>query len=503
MTSLRIAFGPFEFDSARGTLLRGGQPVPLGHRAADLLAALAAAEGRTVAKADLMAQVWPGTFVEEGNLTVQIAALRKALGPAPDGRDWIVTVPRVGYRLLTDGPPPPDPPVGLPGLAVLPFQVLGGAADDAYFADGVTADIVGALGRFRSFTVAPLTGGAAEPREAALGLGARYLLRGSVRRAGDRLRIAAELIDAAAGTHLWADHYDGSAGDVFDFQDPITESVATAIEPQIQAAEIGRFRRDRPGGAAAYDIFLQARAKMLNESERANAEIYTLLTEALALDPDNARMLAHAAWAIEHRGAMGWPPFGPDDRERCADFARRGLENAAGDPQVMAHCGMAILQCVKDYDWGMAVLDAAAADNPNDLVVATAAATGHLHCGSLDTALAYYRRALRLNPRHTFAHISYTGMAHAQIVLSNHAEALGSATRSLALNPNFDATLWMLVAGNAHLGRMDEARHFLAGLLRLAPRVTVARIRAGQPAKDPGRIEPVLEGLRLAGLPEA
>jgi tetratricopeptide (TPR) repeat protein len=188
--------------------------------------------------------------------------------------------------------------------------------------------------------------------------------------------------------------------------------------------------------------------------------------------------------------------------ERCADFARRGIENAAGDPIVMAHCGISIMQCVKDYDWGMAVLAAAVEDNPNDLMVATAAATGYLHCSNLDTAIALYRRALRLNPRHPFAHISHCGMAHVHMIRGEYAEAIESAARALALNPNFDATLWMLVAGNAHLGRMNEARHFLAALLKLAPGVTVARIRAGQPAKIPGRIEPILEGLRSAGLPE-
>ena len=213
-------------------------------------------------------------------------------------------------------------------------------------------------------------------------------------------------------------------------------------------------------------------------------------------------MLALAAGAIEHRGAMGWPPFGPDDRERCADFARRGIQHAAGDVTVMAHCGIALVQCVKDYDWGMAVLTAAVEDNPNDLIAAAAAATGHLHCGSLDTALALYARALRLNPRHPFAHIAHTGMAHAHIVRGDYPDALESAARARALNTNFNATLWMLTAANAHLGRMDEARHFLAALLELAPGVTIARIRAGQPAKDPGRIEPILQGLRLAGLAE-
>jgi TolB-like protein/DNA-binding winged helix-turn-helix (wHTH) protein len=499
MVSTRIAFGPFELDPDRGCLLREGRRVPIGQRAAAVLAALLETPGRTVSKGELLARAWPGTIVEEGNLTVQVAALRRALGPAPEGREWIVTVPRLGYRLVAGEPAAPADGA-LPALAVLPFQVLGGESGEVWFAEGVTADILTALGRFRSFSVVGAER-AGDPREVARDLGVRYVLRGSLRRAAERLRITAELVDGVTGVHLWAQSFEGSSGDVFDFQDRIAEQVASVIEPQIQTAEIRRGRRERPGSAAAYDIYLQARAKMLTESERANAEVYRLLNEALALDPDNPRMLAHAAWAIEHRTTMGWAPFGPDDRERCADLARRGLEHAAGDPSVIGLCGIAILQCVRDYDWGMAVLSAAAEDNPNDLMVATQAGTAHLHCGSLDTALALYRRALRLNPRHPTAHICHCGTAHARIVRGEYAEALEAAAQALALNPNFDATLWMLVAANAHLGRMDEARRFLAALLRLSPDLTVARIRAGQPAKDPGRIEPILEGLRLAGLP--
>ena len=243
MADGKLAFGPFMLDAARGALLRDGAPVALGQRALAVLAALGETPGRTVAKEDLLARAWPGTIVEEGNLTVQIAALRKALGPGPDGRDWIVTVPRVGYRLVRDdGSAPADAGTEPPGLAVLPFQVQGGATGDAYFADGVTEDIITALGRFRSVTVLAAVSLALRDRpahEVAQELGARYVLRGSLRRAGERLRITAELVDAVAGTHLWAQTFEGTAGDVFEFQDRITESVATAIEPQIRRPSSG------------------------------------------------------------------------------------------------------------------------------------------------------------------------------------------------------------------------------------------------------------------------
>ncbi|HET9540338.1 MAG TPA: winged helix-turn-helix domain-containing protein, partial [Candidatus Limnocylindria bacterium] len=203
-----IAFGPFELDPERATLLRNGEPVTIRHRAATLLAGLVEAEGSTVPKSDLMERVWPGTIVEEGNLTVQVAALRKAMGAMPDGQSWILTVPREGYRLLagTAGGPHPTAPV----LAVLPFRAVGGEAEADYFADGVVEDIVTALSRFRSFTV--LTTGTSfahrdrtgDIREIARELGVRYALQGSVRRADDRLRITAQLVEGATGAPLWA-----------------------------------------------------------------------------------------------------------------------------------------------------------------------------------------------------------------------------------------------------------------------------------------------------------
>ena len=199
---------------------------------------------------------------------------------------------------------------------------------------------------------------------------------------------------------------------------------------------------------------------------------------------------------------MRWPPIGPDDAARCADYARRGLQRAAGDPTVMAHCGLELLQTAKEYDWGMAVLESAVRANPNNLTVVFAAGIAHLHCGAIEDALACFHRALRLGPRNPEAHVSLTGIAHAHLVLADYEEAIAWALRSRALNPTFDCTLWMLIAASA----LSSFRKCRASSIRprwaLAPDVTVASIRAGQAAKDPSRIAPILDGLRLAGLPE-
>ena len=327
-----------------------------------LLEALLNAEGKVVTKAELMDRAWPGTIVEEGNLTVQIAALRRVLGTALNGQVWIATVPRLGYRLVSPGADTNASVLAQPALAVLPFANLGGDPDQDWFADGVVEDIITALSRFRSFAVIARNssfvykGGAVDVRQVAQDLGVRYVLEGSVRRAGERLRITAQLVDGSTGAHLWAEHFDGTMADVFDFQDRITERVAVEVEPRIQSAEIAHSRLERPGSIAAYDIYLRILAKNANTSASENAEAYELLTKALALEPDNALLLGHTAWVIDHRCAMGWPPLSPDDVQKCAELARRALQHAAGNPTVMAKCGIALLQTAKEYDLAMVVL---------------------------------------------------------------------------------------------------------------------------------------------------
>ena len=510
MDNAAIHFGPFHLDPAAGRLLRDGAPVSVGNRGLILLQALAEAEGKTVNKSDLMERVWPGQIVEEGNLTVQIAALRKAMGTDSEGRDWILTVTREGYRLTsgTDGPPSQPSIPALPTLAILPFQNLSGDPEQDYFASGIVEDIVTALSRFKSFVVvrhlkSADSGEAADVRNMAGVTGARYALTGSVRRAGDRLRISAQLVEGTNGRQLWSQNFDGTVADIFDFQDRITESVASAIEPNIRAAETDRARRERPQSVAAYDIYLQALAKILVESESDNAEAYQLLTGALALEPNNAVLLGHAAWTLEHRITMGWPAIGPDDRAECLELSRRGLEHAAGDPQVMGHCGISLIQGCREYDWGMAVVRAAAEANPNNLNILSRAGVASLHCGGIDEALAYFHRTNRLSPFDAFAHTWLCGTSHCHIILGNYEDAIDWGSRALALNTNFDPTYWMLTSANAHLGRIDEAKHFLGGLQRLTPDISIASIIAGQPAKYPDRMASLLEGLRIAGMRES
>ncbi len=395
-----------------------------------------------------------------------------------------------------------------PSVAVLPFDNMGGDDEQEYFADGVVEDIITALSRFKDFAVIARNssfvykGRAVDVREVSRELGVRYLLEGSVRRSGNRLRITAQLIDAATGAHLWADKFDGTLEDVFDFQDRITATVASIVEPAIRWAEIERSRRERPDSVEAYDLYLRALPMHLSQTEAANAEAIALLLKAIELEPNNPTYLVYAGNAMLHRAAQGWPAIGDDDHQRGIELVERALANARDDAVILSLCAMMLIHNVKDYDRGLELSRRAVALNPNNLTVMMFAGIAQLHLGSLDEAIAYSEHAIRLSPAVDGAHWPLTAIAHAHVVRGDYEQAIAWAKRSVSSNPSYVCTYWMLAAANAHLGRMDEARRHVATLKRLAPESTISRIWDGQPQKDASRLAAVLEGLRMAGLEE-
>lgn len=396
-----------------------------------------------------------------------------------------------------------------PSVAVLPFDNMGGDSEQEYFADGVVEDIITALSRFKDFAVIARNssfvykGRAVDVREVARELGVRYLLEGSVRRAGTRLRITAQLIDAATGAHLWADKFDGTLEDVFDFQDRITGTVASLVEPTIRWAEIERSRRERPDSIEAYDLYLRALPMHLSQTEAANAEAIALLLRAIEFEPHNPTYLVYAGNALLHRSAQGWPAIGAEDHQRGIALVEQALAHARDDAVVLSLAAMMLIHNLKDYDRGLELSRRAVTLNPNNLSVMMFAGIAQLHLGDLDEAIACSEHAIRLSPAVDGAHWPLTAIAHAHLIRGDHERAIAWAKRSISSNPSYVCTYWMLAAANAHLGRLDEARRHVAALKRLAPETSIARIWAGQPQKLPGRLSAVLDGLRLAGLEEA
>ncbi|HWB43899.1 MAG TPA: winged helix-turn-helix domain-containing protein [Hyphomicrobiaceae bacterium] len=499
------SFGPFAFDRDSGTLWREGRHVALGQRAAALLGALLAAEGAVVRKDALIEQAWPGSLVEENNLAVQIGTLRRILGRREDGSAWIVTAARAGYRL------PRDPQVrGIPAIAVLPFVTMD---DVGSFADGFVEDLITALSRFRTFAVVARTsaegfrGAGSDARKVAQALGVRYLIEGSVRRDGNRVRLTAQLIDGASGVHLWAEKLDGVLADIFDFQDRLVARVVGVFEPKIRHAEIERARRKRPESLDAYDLYLQALplvpggalgGKRLAHYDNA----IDLLDRAIAIDPHFAPALALGAWAHEKRFTRGGvAPDNVDDLTEALTLADRALAEDSSDAMVLLVAGALRLTLAGDAARAFPLLERAEALNPNSLVIASTTAYCYYHAGQIERSIASYARALTLTPWTPEAAVMMSGLARAHLSAGRLEEALRWGLRMLEANDGLFAHC-VVTASYVHLGRLAEAEAQLRRLLTIWPELTLNQLlgRDTVPKVQDRLLE---QGLRRAGLPVA
>lgn len=501
------SFGPFVLHPGR-ELQRDGKAVPIGHRALLVLETMLAADGGVVTKAELMARAWPGLIVEEGNITVQIAALRKELGTRPGGDDWIVTVPRVGYR-LERGPAPAAAEAaaesGRPTLAVLPFVNLSGDTSRDYFADGVVEDLITALSRFKSFAVVSRNssfvyrGRAVDVRQVARELGVRYLLEGSVRLAGEHVRVTVQLVDAATGTHHFASSLDGNLGQIFEFQDRITASVVGLVEPQIRRAEIERSRRRWPDNPQAYDHFLRALPHFYSRDPAGYVAALAQLEQAIALEPDYALALAYASWAYARRGTVSLSLLAPDETARCLELARAALHYGDDDPMVLAVCGHSLLAIGQMPAEGLATAGRALKANPNNVAVLVLVGICNMLAGDLDVAETCYRRAYELSPGALEAYESLAGVGFTRFFRADYATAIDWLEQSRATLVDWPPTYWMLAAAYAHLGRTEAARATLQRLLAFAPHTSIAGVETIGLRSD-GRFASLVDGLRKAGL---
>lgn len=500
-------FGPFVFDPAAGELRRDGAVLPgLGRRAAALLEALVAANGEPVSKDELMARGWSGQIVEEANLSVQIAALRKLLGLTDNGANWIATVPGVGYRFLRATSPPSAAPVAAPAkpsIAVLPFENLSADPEHGYFADGVVEDLITALSRFKGFAVAARNSSyavaSADPVEVARTLGVRYLLEGSVRRRGEALRVTARLLDAPEGQTLWAEQFDGVAASLFDFQDRIVDEVVGRIEPELRRAEIERARRKRPESLDAYDLYLRALPYFRGTDLAARAEAVRLLEGAIVLDPGFATALAYGAWAYDRHemfGANAAVDERAATRARALELAERAIAVGHDDPQVMAIAAMVLIFIGQDWQRGLAMLDDAQRANPNNPTVLSLYGVANVLQGNLPAGRTAYLRALAISPAALDNFELFWGVALSHLVSSEYEESLDWALRSIAANPDWLAAYWLLAAAYGHLNRFEEAHDMISRLLAKSPGLRLKHIRDGL------EHEVVLDGLRKAGMPE-
>ena len=502
----RIRFDRFEVSPDSRQLLRDGAPVALGARAFDLLVHLIKHRERVVSKNELMDAVWPGVVVIENNLNAQVAALRKLLGTQA-----ILTVTgrgfRFGFELSDCGTAPVAAASERSSIAVLPFQNLSGGLEDNYFADGMAEDVLTALSRFRQLVVIArnssftFRGRSVDLRQVGRELGARYVLEGSVRKFGQRLRLTGQLIDTRDGSHIWAEKFEGDVADVFDLQDRMTAQVVAAIEPAIRRVEIEEARRKRPDSLDAYDLYLRALPHLYAMKLADNDVARDLLEQAIALDARYAPALVNLAWCYEQRLSRMWPGTDESHRAIADDLARRALAEAGDDANVTGIAGFVLLMVSQEYEAGLAALRRATAANPHNALNLNFAGTAELFAGDLDRSLLYLERAHRYSPSDPAAFMFLTAQAGAHFLAGRHVLAKQVANESVAINPDWDFTWMVLAAACAMLGETQRAREAVTNIRRVLPHASVSH-PIFLVFRDSERRLRMQSALRTAGLPE-
>ena len=484
-----------------------GETRQIGARAFDVLAYLDAHSGRVVTKAELLEHVWADLNVEESNLTVQIAALRKLIGARA-----IATVPGVGYQLTLSATAPAEQPKALPlpdkpSLAVLPFANLAGDAGKDYLVDGIVADLIAALSRIPVFFVIAasstftLKGRSVDLAEVGQQLGVRYVLEGSIQQASDRLRINTQLVEAATGHMIWSNRFSGTLAEIFELQDAVTEQVAAAIEPNVILAESRRASAKPTTDLSAYDLCLQALPKVhrLTDFESFVAA-RALLERALALDPGYSHAKALVCRLTVAARSERW--LSMEEAVRCLPLAEDVVTDHRNDAMALAFVGIAIAFLGKQQQRGVHILQQAYGLNPNSSHVLYASGWVHSYVGDEITAVDHFNRSLRINPLDPMVGQIRSGLGGALLALGRTAEGVATLEKALVEAPEYTASWMGLAIGYFELGRVEEARQFGQKLLQREPGMTIARTMQASPYTTPVMRRIIKRGLRGAGIPE-
>jgi adenylate cyclase len=385
-----------------------------------------------------------------------------------------------------------------PSIAVLPFQNMSGDPEQEYFVDGMVEEIITALSRIRwLFVVArnssfTYKGRAVDVKQVGRELGARYVLEGSVRKGGNRVRITGQLIDAVSGTHLWADRFDGSLEDVFELQDKVASSVAGVIEPALQAAETARSAGRPTADLTAYDLYLRAYA-MVWSSARQVPEALHLLEQAIARDPRYGPALAWAAHCCFRLVQTDWSEDREADRLKGVEFARRALEVAGDDPGTLVSAAHALAWFGEDIGTMIAIADRAVTLNPNYAYGWSISGGLRLYAGQTDIAIEHLETALRLSPRARVGG-SLLNIGFAHFLSRRFDQAVPKLLLAIQEDPGWSQPYRYLAACYAHMGRLDDAREMVTRLRAITPVVMPVNV----PHRNPEHRELYLSGLRLA-----
>jgi TolB-like protein len=510
------AFGPFRLDASLGILMLGSAPAAIGHRAAALLRLLLERAGEPVAKEALFEAAWPGLAVEDSNLTVQIAAIRRAFEEA-DGAGWIETLPRRGYRYI--GPPVATrhydgaadesaPSLELPAkpsVVVLPYANLGDDPEQAYFTDGMVDDIITGLSRIKWLfvigrgTTFSLKGRTVGARQLGEELGVRYLLEGSVRKVANRVRVNCQLVEAASGAQVWSERYDRELDDLFALQDEIASSVVAAMEPGLQRAEIELVRRKRPDSLDAYQLVLKAQPDVDSGMPEQVSRALALLERSLALLPSYA--LAHGNAAMCHHCLFLRAGLKEENRLASLRHADAAMTFGQDDARALTLGGFSIGMDGHDRGSAFTAFEAALSLSPSCALTYILGSVVAGWGGEAERAIEWSRRGMRLSPTDPWAFAAYDAQALGHFRLGRYEDAAAAAHKSNRANPNHSITYVQLAASLAKLGRLTEARTAAARVLELQPTFRYSRQFAGVDCA-PELAAAMGEALSAAGLPE-
>ena len=373
---------------------------------------------------------------------------------------------------------PAVPAADKPSMAVLPFQNMSGDLEQDYFADGVVEDIITALSRVKWFFVVARNssfiykGKAVDIKQVGRELNVRYVLEGSVRKAGNRVRITGQLIEASTGHHIWADRFEGSLEDIFALQDRVTESVVGAIEPSLMKAEMLRGRSKPTESLDAYDCYLRALAAFHEATPAGYDAAEAFLQKAIDLEPHYATAKAWLAYTLVKRRAQGWSR--PGDAAKAVRLARESVAAGSDDPMALGRAGLALTYFGADYDLAVTLADRALDINPNSAQVLAPSAWVHcFNCADPDKAIDQFNRAIRLSPRDPELASILSGLAFASLVAGRNQGALQYAQKALHELPNITIAHRAQILALTRMNRMDEARETARRMVEADPAFTI------------------------------
>ena len=520
-------FAGCTLDTARRELRLGDDLVAIEPQVFDVLTFLIEARDRVVSRDDLLETVWHGRIVSEATLSSRLNSARTAIGDNGAEQRLIRTLPRKGVRFVGEvrevADPEPELPCHgalsaaiawrdgprLPTIAVLPFVNMSGDPEQNYFADGMAEEIITALSRSSGlFVIArnssfAYKGRAIDVRQVGQELGVTYVLEGSVRRSRDQLRITGQLVDATSGAYLWSDRFDGDLKNVFELQDRVSESVAAAIEPTLQFAEIGRLGRDRPARLDAYDYLLRADALLFEFTAVSMAAASDCLDRSLAVDPAYAPAMAAAAYCRAQCHFQGWAHQDDAGRAEAVRLAWRAVELAPNDAKVLWMAAFAVWNMAQTgRDRARELFSRSLLINPNSAMALTVAGWIETMCGNQDAGREMVARAQRLNPRDPRGWLMSGVMAIAAVIDEDYAEAVRWAERALAQNRRFAVALRVVAVASVRLGEQDRARQAVRELLEIEPELTISGFFARIPIPLENMAKIYADALKTAGLPD-